>query len=311
MNLDNVTRWGLAAAGFPLTAWNLFMNRSRKVPPPGKMVKTKDSTIHVMDSGTGPLTVILEAGLSSASIDWCFVQPEISKFARVISYDRGSYGWSRTTRQTRTAGDSVEELKELLCVLDVKPPYILVGHSYGGMIMRLFASTYPNDTKGLILVDAAHENQYIENASNQKRIKKFNLLARFGYMTSLAGLPRLMRHKVGRKYLGPEHEKTLNYIGHTPEAYQSLYFEFRDTGKSAQQILKAKPLPADLPVTVISAANSSKEWNQNQKLMVKLTQNTKQIEADTGHSVHVEKPAIVIEELVNMINRTVELKEVK
>ncbi|WP_426899510.1 alpha/beta fold hydrolase [Rossellomorea vietnamensis] len=311
VNLYVLTRGSLAAVGFPLTAWNFFMNITSTVPAPGKMVKTRNSTIHVVDSGSGPATIILEAGFSSASIDWCFVQPEIAKLARVISYDRGGYGWSRTKRQTRTVGDSLEELKEWLDLLEVKPPYILVGHSYGGMIMRLFASTYPNETKGLILVDAAHENQYIENASNKSRTKKFNLLAKFGYLTSWIGIPRLMKHRVGRKYLGPEHEKTLKYIGHTPEAYQTLYFEFRDTGKSAQQILKAEPLPADLPVTVISAYNPAKEWNENQERMVKLTQNTKQIKVAAGHSVHVEKPSIVIEEIVEMINRTAQIKKVE
>ncbi|MGM0845210.1 MAG: alpha/beta fold hydrolase [Bacillota bacterium] len=311
MNLYEVSRIGLAAIGLPLTAWNFLMNKTREVPPTGKMVKTKNSDIHVMDSGSGPVTVILEAGLSSVCIDWCFVQPEIAKIARVISYDRGNYGWSRTKRQSRTAGDAVEELKELLNVLDAKPPYILVGHSYGGMIMRLLASTCPRDINGLLLVDGAHENQYIENVSNKSRVKKFNRLAQFGYLTSLVGVPRLMKQKVGRKYLGPEHERALNYIGYTPKAFQSLYFEFRDTGKSALQILKAKPLPSDLPVTVISAKNPSQEWSQNQKLLGQLTHNTKQINADTGHSVHVENPAIVINEIVEMINKTVDFKRVK
>jgi pimeloyl-ACP methyl ester carboxylesterase len=304
MNLSNVCRIGLAAAAFPLTVWNLTMNKVYSVPPPGKMVKTKYSNVHVIDSGAGPATVIVEAGLSSVSLDWCFVQPEISKSARVISYDRGNYGWSRSERKTLTAQESVEELREVLTILEAKPPYILVGHSYGGMIMRLFASIFPDETAGLILEDAAHENQYTQNEQNKKRIRKFNSLARLGYITSLMGIPRMLAHKVGRRELGPDNKKALNYIGYTPGAFQSLYFEFRDTARSARQLVASKSLPSTLPVTVISARNPSHQWNQNQLLLAKLTQNTTMIKTDTGHSVHVEKPEIIIQAIREMIHRT-------
>jgi pimeloyl-ACP methyl ester carboxylesterase len=304
MNLSNIIRVGLGAALFPLTAWNLTMNKVSSVPPPGKIVKTSRSEIHVIDSGSGPATVILEAGLSSVSIDWSFVQPELTKAARVISYDRGNYGWSRSSRKTMTAGDSIEELREMLQAVDAKPPFILVGHSYGGMIMRLFASTYPEETAGVILVDAAHENQYIENDQNKPRIQKFKRLAQIGFVTSLAGIPRLIKQKVGRKYLGEKNRKTLNYIGYTPGACQSLYYEFRDTGKSAVQLLESKPLANDLPMTVISAPNPSDQWNQNQIHLRKLTKDMRQIEADTGHSVHIEKPQVVIEAIIEMLDRT-------
>lgn len=88
--LPTIVRNTLGAIGLPLTLWNLAMDRKNRVNPPGQIIKTSMSEVHTIVSGEGPITVILEAGFSSISIDWCYVQPEISKSARVISYDRGS-----------------------------------------------------------------------------------------------------------------------------------------------------------------------------------------------------------------------------
>lgn len=299
MNIPTSIRNTLGVIGFPLTIWNLATDRKNKVEPPGYIVKTKFSDVHVMMTGEGPFTVILEAGFSSVSIDWCYVQPEIAKVARVISYDRGSYGWSKTTRRTMTALDSVEEIKELLNILNVKPPYILVGHSYGGLVMRLFSSMYPEDVAGLVLEDAVHENQY--SIENKTQTDKFKRLVTFGYMTSLVGLPRLLKQKIGRKFLAKEYDASLQYIGYTQGAYQSAYREYIDTRISAKQLANEKPLHQDLPVIVISAKNDSELWNQNQQLLTKLTNNTEHIQVDAGHSVHLEKPEIVIDSILRLI----------
>lgn len=151
---------------FPLTLWNITMNHRNKINPPGNIIKTKKSNIHVILEGEGPDVVILESGLGSISIDWSEIQPKVSKSAKVLSYDRGNYGWSKTRRQALTALDYVEELKELLEKVDLQPPYVLVGHSFGGLIMRLYASLYPEQVKGLLLVDAVHENQYAPGNQN-------------------------------------------------------------------------------------------------------------------------------------------------
>lgn len=301
MNIPTIIRNTLGVAAFPLTIWNLVTDRKNRIEPPGQIVKTKLSDVHVMMTGEGPVTVILEAGFSSISIDWCYIQPEISKVARVISYDRGNYGWSKTKRNTMTALDSVEEIKELLDILNVKPPYILVGHSYGGLVMRLFSNMYPEDVVGLVLEDAVHENQY--SLENKKHTEKFKRLVTFGYMTSLVGLPRLLKQKIGRKFLAKEYDASLQYIGYTQGAYKSAYREYIDTKISANQLANAKPLHQDLPVIVISAKNDSELWNQNQQLLKRLTNNTEHIQVDTGHSVHLEKPEIVIDSILKLINK--------
>lgn len=301
----------LGIIGFPFTIWNLANNTKNKVQPPGQSVKTKNSDVHVIVSGEGPVTVILEAGFSSISIDWCYIQPEIAKVARVVSYDRGSYGWSKTKRKTMTLLDSVEEIREVLRVLKIQPPYILVGHSFGGLSMRLFASMYPDDVVGLVLEDAAHENQYLLTPENSKRIKSFTKLVTFGYITSLVGIPRLLKKRIGRKFLGKDFEQALKYTGYTLGAFKSAYREYLDSEKSAKQLLNALPLSKDLPVIVISAKNQPEGWRKNQLLLRHLTEKTEHVEANTGHSVHLEAPEIVIDSIQKLINNSEIKYEIK
>lgn len=200
-----------------------------------------------------------------------------------------------------TSLDSVEEIRGILSQLKINPPYILVGHSFGGLSMRLFASMYPDDVIGLVLEDAAHEKQYVLSKENIKRIKKFRRLVTFGYITSLIGIPRILKQKIGRKFLAKEYDESLNYIGYTLGAYKSVYQEYLDTVTSASQLITANPLRKDLPVIVISAKKQPDSWKRDQLLLTDLTANTKQIEADTGHSVHLENPKIVIDSILKLI----------
>ncbi|SES30955.1 alpha/beta fold hydrolase [Psychrobacillus sp. OK032] len=291
MEITTVLRNILGVIAFPLTTWNITMNQLNKAAPPGEIVQTKYSEVHTILSGVGEVTVILEAGLGSVSIDWCYVQPEVSKFVRVLSYDRGNYGWSRTRRKTLTSIDSVEEIKEVLVKLNLQPPYILVGHSFGGLSMRLFASMYPDEVAGLVLVDSVHENQYLVGNQN----KKFKRLVTFGYVTSLMGLPRIVKQKVGRKILAKEYDKHLKYIGFTLGAYKSIYREYIDSTISANQLLDAKPLRGDLPVIVVSAEPPSEQWKEQQLLLSTLTNKTEHIQTKAGHSIHLEDPKILID----------------
>ncbi|MFF2753711.1 alpha/beta fold hydrolase [Psychrobacillus sp. NPDC058041] len=292
-----ITRNILGVIAFPLTAWNLIMSQLNKVAPSGQIIQTKHSEVHAIVTGKGEVTVILEAGLGSISLDWCYVQPEISKIAKVLSYDRGNYGWSRTKRRTLTSLDSVEELKEVLEKLNIKPPYILVGHSFGGLSMRLFASMYPDDVAGLVLEDAVHENQYLSNNEN----KKFKSLVTFGYVTSLMGLPRILKQRIGRKFLIKDYNRHLKYVGYTLGAFKTIYREYIDSSKSAKQLLKSEPLPNDLSVIVISAENPSEQWKQQQSLLSKLTTKTVHIQTNSGHSIHLEDPKIVNDCITRLI----------
>jgi len=102
--------------------------------------------------------VVLEAGAGDFSVDWSLVQPSVARFARVCSYDRAGSGWSDLGPRPRTMQQIVWELHELLDRAGERAPYVLVGHSYGGALVRMFRRAYVADVAGLVLVDAQSDD---------------------------------------------------------------------------------------------------------------------------------------------------------
>lgn len=108
------------------------------------------------------LTVVLESGYGWDLNNWGSIKDEISKFANVFMYDRNSIGKSDKSSKPKNSLANVENLRLLLQKAEVKPPYILVGHSFGGVNVRLFASMYSKDISGVLLLDSVHEDQNIK-----------------------------------------------------------------------------------------------------------------------------------------------------
>jgi pimeloyl-ACP methyl ester carboxylesterase len=129
-----------------------------RVKPPGKMVDIGGRRLHLLASGKGGPAVVLEAGAGAFSFDWSLVQPAVARFTRVISYDRAGYAWSDAGPKPRTMRQVAFELRAALRKLGVKPPYVLVGHSLGGPMVRTYAEMYPNEVAGMVLVDATSED---------------------------------------------------------------------------------------------------------------------------------------------------------
>ncbi|MFB6469063.1 alpha/beta fold hydrolase [Cytobacillus sp. Hz8] len=299
MNIDYILKKGLSIIGFPFTLTNMFINEKNKVSELGQLVEVNERKIHTIVSGNedSKPTVIFDAGLSCCSIDWYYIQPEISKFTRVVSFDRAGYGWSTPTKGMNTSEEVVDDLTQVLEKLVIYPPYILVGHSFGGLNMRLFASKYPEKVAALILIDAVHENRYISKEWDEVRKrshqKNFNLF-RLGYITSGLGLPRLFKQPVGRKQLPEPFQKAINYIGYNPKMFEAVYKEFIHSEKSAKQVANSKPINKELPIWILSSNNSDPTWVEHQKLLCNLSNNTTQIKTDNGHSIHLENPELVI-----------------
>lgn len=125
----------------------------------GKMVDVGGYRLHVRCAGSGGPTVVLEAGASSPSSDWDKVAPEVARFARVCRYDRANVGRSEASPKPRAGAKVVEDLHALLGKIGEPAPYVLVGHSLGGMFSVYYAATYPREVSGLVLVDSSHEEQ--------------------------------------------------------------------------------------------------------------------------------------------------------
>jgi pimeloyl-ACP methyl ester carboxylesterase len=133
------------------------------LPPPGKLIDIGGWRLHLNCTGEARAsqpTVILESGLGDFSVEWSLVQPGVARFARVCSYDRAGDGWSELGPHPRTFRQIVYELHMLLEKAGVEPPLVLVGHSYGGWLVLLYASTYPSDIAGMVLVEAGAENPW-------------------------------------------------------------------------------------------------------------------------------------------------------
>jgi pimeloyl-ACP methyl ester carboxylesterase len=175
----------LAAIALALTSILLLAGQVAKArlqaqhPPTGRLVDIGGYRLHLACRGSGSPTVILEAGGGAFGLDWALVQPEIARQARVCVYDRAGLGWSDPSPRPRTAAVMAEELHILLERAGIEGPYVLVGHSLGGLIVRQYALAHPQDVVGMVLVDSASEGQ----------------AARFpeAIRASLAGAPRLLR----------------------------------------------------------------------------------------------------------------------
>jgi pimeloyl-ACP methyl ester carboxylesterase len=143
----------LALAGAVYQVIGTYLD-GKHYPPPGRLVDLETHRLHILESGkaTGP-TVLLEAGLMSTVLSWSELQQELSREFRVVSYDRAGLGWSDPGPMPRTAERIVEELHSLLTKAGIAGPYVLVGHSFGGLTMPLFATRFPEEVAGMVLVD--------------------------------------------------------------------------------------------------------------------------------------------------------------
>jgi pimeloyl-ACP methyl ester carboxylesterase len=163
-------KWGRAAIlaatamGSAAAAQQVLTVRDRRrYPAPGLLVPVDGRQMHLQVSGAdsdGP-TVVLEAGMGSFSPNWHWVQEELAPVVRSVSYDRAGLGWSRRSRHPRDAQSIAMELRDALREAAIEPPYVLAGHSFGGLAVRAFADLYPELTAGLVLVDASHPDQWV------------------------------------------------------------------------------------------------------------------------------------------------------
>lgn len=124
----------------------------------GKSVDIGGYKLNIECSGQGSPTIILEAGLEELSINWRLVQPDIAKFTRVCSYDRAGYGWSDVGPMPRSSTQIARELHALFQSANEKPPFLMVGHSFGAVLVRVYNGLYPGDVAGMVLVDGGPDD---------------------------------------------------------------------------------------------------------------------------------------------------------
>ncbi len=148
----------LAVAGL-VYQWAATRIDERRYPMPGVLVEVDGHRMHLDCRGAGSPTVVMDAGLGDSSVTWALVQPEVATFTRACSYDRPGYGWSDGANVPRDSQAVARQLHALLAGAGIPGPYLLVGHSFGGLNQLVFHSLYPSEVAGMVLVDSSHPGQ--------------------------------------------------------------------------------------------------------------------------------------------------------
>ncbi len=158
MNAQAVVR--LVMCWLTLLAWPASAEDGVSAQAPGRLLPVAGSMLHILCTGAGAPTVVLQAGLGGNVLDWTYVQPILAQRFRVCSFDRPGAGWSERTDQPRSADAMAEELHLLLAAAGEPGPFLMVGHSLGGLLSLHYAQRYPDEVVGLVLLDAMHPDQF-------------------------------------------------------------------------------------------------------------------------------------------------------
>jgi pimeloyl-ACP methyl ester carboxylesterase len=141
--------------------------------------------------GRGP-AVVFESGFGATSLNWLHIQTALAEQVHTVAYDRCGLGWSSACTSERTPRHVARELRELLRTAGIEPPWVLVGHSFGGLVMQRFALDYPEETAALILIDPMRPIEWPPfNAAADARVKRAQRLTRLGGVLARVGMTRL------------------------------------------------------------------------------------------------------------------------
>jgi len=272
-------------------------------PPPGRLVDVGGYRLHLWCTGAGSTTVILDSGLGGTAFDWASVQPPVSRFARVCSYDRAGLGYSDSGPRPRTSERIAKELEAVLNAAHLRGPIVLVGASLGGWNVRYFASTHEDRAAGLVLVDARHEDQSRRQAALgvQETPAAIIWAARLAPLLAYSGIARALRFAPG---LPPDFlpESTRQYARATQFRSSVLVAsadELRNGDLSAAQV-RATRHALNIPVVVMSAGQRAesgyaKLLNDLQQDQLLLSRRSCQIIASqSGHVIQLSQPELVV-----------------
>ncbi len=300
-----------------------------RLPPPGRLVDAGDGRrLHIHVTGTGAPTVALEAGIGATSLSWALVQPRVAEFTTVCSYDRGGLGWSGATNSARTPTAIARELRTLLRNARLPAPYIVVGHSFGGLVSQRFASLYGDEVFGLVLVDPLAASEWYPLREQQKRMRERGVslsrrgmvLAQFGVVRAclamLMGGSRFAPRLAGRLASGTGGSGFMDRMAGqirklpvdlwpaiaahwcNPRSFDTMARYIESLPDSAAEMCALQTL--DVPATVITAGKNPGAARDPAPLLP----DAKRIVAEhSGHWVQLDEPEIVIEAIRELVEQ--------
>jgi pimeloyl-ACP methyl ester carboxylesterase len=282
--------------------------REQALRPPGQLIDIGGYRLHLYCSGSGSPTVVLDFGLDGSYLDWFYVQPKIAQFARVCSYDRAGYGWSDPGPKPRVPSIMTEELHTLLERAGEKPPYILVGHSFGALDVRMYAHKFPEQVAGVVFVDGSHPDELLPFYWHKK------VWIRLMQLTMPFGLPRWRQWcGIGPADAGPVRQA----IGCRSKPFATHYAQWSSFPASADEIRGLGTL-GNLPLIVISRdadrvaedpsdmlfQKREQHWGRLQLSLTHLSTDVTQITAKgSGHSIPVEQPDSIVYAVQSLVQK--------
>jgi pimeloyl-ACP methyl ester carboxylesterase len=291
--------------------------------PLDQMVGVNGIQMRLDCRGSGSPTVVLEAGASIHSIAWARVQDELAKFTRVCSYDRAGLGWSDSLPEQLSPQQVAEKLHTLLANGGEGPPYLMVGHSLGGIYVRAFAALYPQDVAGMVLVDSSHENQnqrlpaeFLKiNSTQQFAIQFCRVTAPFGLvraikmMDSLVAVFALTEEEKGpllaamnrTSYCGAAARELDMFNAYTSQPKElaslgDLPLIVLTSGQSAQEMYAELPPAFQSQLTIQVLQAEVEAWNAMQEELAGLsTQGKRIVVRESGHNIQLEAPQVIVD----------------
>jgi pimeloyl-ACP methyl ester carboxylesterase len=302
--------------------------------PADQMVDVNGTQMRLDCRGSGSPTVILEAGGQSPAYVWLLIQDDVAKFTRVCSYDRAGYGWSDPVHETMLPQRVAEMLHNLLEKAGEKPPYLMVGHSFGGVYVRTFTAQYPDEVVGMVLVDSSHENQNQLTPSEILQSSEYAQLIK-GAMTSLRllqiaepiGLLRAFKFMdagVGSYSLSESEKRSVlaqmyrsGYMGaYARESIMMMNYSSQP-GKLGDLplIVLSRKMDAQDMIAQIPPSLQSMELAQQfadvankmrEELAALSTRGRWIVVEDTGHFIQLDKPQVVIDAIREVFEQVAE-----
>jgi pimeloyl-ACP methyl ester carboxylesterase len=321
---------GLVVAGLIYQGIGTARDR-RKFGAPGRLVTVGRHRLHYLCEGAGSPAVILEAGIAASSLTWSRVQPAVARETRVCSYDRAGLAWSEGTPSARSIDALVSELRVLLTHAAVPPPYVLVAHSFGALIIRAFARAHPADVAGVVFVDPLHPGEWCDPSPNQRHMLRGAIfLSRLGALLAALGVvrlllallsggstaaPRQVSRMFGRKVaalldhmvgevqkLPPEVLPFVQAHWSHPKAFRGMWQHLAAMPSCSADLAREADAFGNTPVIVLSAGARDPRWLAADAALAHASSNGRHIVSPhSGHWIHLDDPDLVISAIHDVI----------
>lgn len=287
-------------------------------PAPGVFRLVGGAAMHAVVSGRDGPAIVLESGAGGGVLGWQTVVDGLGSKGTVVTRDRPGFGWSAYIRRDRTAIGAALDLRELLQALAVKPPYVLVGHSLGGLHVRAFASLFPAEVTGLVLVDPSHEHLFDGQPALVASVQMFRWLISMRPILGKKIVRQLYNRAVLNGETPPGVHRILEIFAEIDEAGGPWFDAIKDEYQVATTIgpelreLLSMPLPRRLPVRILSQGRPGPNRRANEfaqrmrdlhRQMITLSDESKHVIAErSGHLIHLDQPELVVQAVQEVLS---------